>query len=231
MRLLEKRRRAAQVWAFRKEVEDQAGPLFLDHANCLVRIHAPTPVVELAERAALDERDHAKRCAQICEELGQPSTDPPQSESRPEFPVILGDARWDDRRRALYTSVAMCCITETLATALLIEIRAVATMPLVRETVTRIVRDEVQHARLGWAHLAWEASHSDISWLSSHVPAMVRAAVNEHVERICTDDLSDYGVLPMERSTRLVQETLESVIYPGFSRVGLVDASWLRAPR
>lgn len=218
MRAVEEKR-AARVWAFRKTIEEQAAPLFRVQAARLGRIGAPSVVIDLAERAAVDERDHAERCAQICEALGHEAPPAPALGSAPT--IELGDPGWDDRRRALYTSVAACCITETLATSLLIEIRATSTMPLVNDTATLILRDEVQHARLGWAHLAWEALRSDVTWLSTYLPGMVGAALQSHAEANEASNLAAYGVLSPERSSHIIRETLDSVVYPGLARFGI----------
>jgi hypothetical protein len=48
-----------------------------------------------------------------------------------------------------------------------------------RTVLQELARDEVQHARLGWAYLAWAKDRLDLSFLSAFLPAMATAATGE----------------------------------------------------
>jgi hypothetical protein len=136
--------------------------------------------------------------------------------------LVLGPPALSPRDRALYAAVAIGCVTESLSCALLLELRAAASHPLVAATVEEIVRDEIEHARIGWALLAAEAERRDVSWLAEHVPAMATAAVADDVSGMAgAPALAGLGVLPRPRIRALVEETWRSVIGPGLARHGI----------
>lgn len=194
---------------------------------------APQELVDLASQAALDEADHASRCRDIVVSLqskvsldsraivGNERVDCPQESGTSPQHVPLGGPELSEEERALYTSVAACCITETLATALLVEIRKHVREEPIAATVKKILKDEVNHARLGWAHLAWAAPRTDVQWLASRLSAMFRAALPECDELTGTSDLIGYGILPPKLGREVVSTTFEGVIRPGFARYGL----------
>ena len=104
------------------------------------------------------------------------------------------------RERLLYEVVAMSCVTETLSAALLGELVARATDPLVRDTMHDILRDEVDHARLGWAHLAAEHERGALDVVGPSLPAMLAGTISEELfsswaEHPAKEALSGLGAL------------------------------------
>ncbi len=208
--------RAARVWRTRETIEREAALVFDAIAVELDR-HAATTLATRARRAAEDERRHASRCRALVEALDTAAG--PAAAPRA---LVLGPLDLEPRDRALYAAVALGCVTESLSCALLLALRETATHELVVQTVDHIVRDEIEHARVGWAVLETEAARRDVSWLAAHVPAMRRAAVTEDVEPMTgDDDLSGLGVLPRARVQELVSETWATVIGPGLARHGV----------
>lgn len=102
----------------------------------------------------------------------------------------------------------------------------------VRATLHKVLRDEVDHARLGWAHLAAVARTGTAGWLSPHIPAMLRAALGGQlapVDAAAPDpDLSDYGLLPHAEVLNVVRAVAADVLFPGLERFG-VDTAEARA--
>ncbi|MBA3394131.1 MAG: hypothetical protein H0T89_15900, partial [Deltaproteobacteria bacterium] len=140
----------------------------------------------------------------------------------PPHALALGSPGLARRDRTLYAAVAIGCVTESLSCALLLELRAAATHPVVAATVDEILRDEIEHARIGWALLAAEAGTRDVSWLAPKVSAMAAAAVAEDVTPMTGDDeLAGFGVLPRARVRELVAETWSTVISPGLAHHGI----------
>ncbi|MBZ0232295.1 MAG: hypothetical protein K8M05_08070, partial [Deltaproteobacteria bacterium] len=131
----------------------------------------------------------------------------------------------DPARRALYTSVAMGCVTETLSCALLVAMRDDADVGPTRAAVDEIVKDEIEHSRIGWAHLAAAAARGDVTWLAPHVAAMRAAALTHDVAELPTSDqapdLARYGILPRSRVTAIVEATWRDVIVPGLAHHGV----------
>lgn len=216
--LLLRRERAAKVWLVRERTEHEAASLFAGLAADLEASGMPAQLVELARRCGEDELVHAQHCRSIVESLS-----PALAPLAPDAVRSLGPSTLDAADRALYTSVALGCVTESLSTALLIELRPHVRDDVVRRGLDVIVRDEVRHARLGWAHLARAASERDVGWVAEHVPAMLRAALDtEQIdgadERL---DLRAWGILPREDVARICRATIETTIAPGLRMHGI----------
>ena len=209
-------RAVARVWCHRERIEWEAADQFARLAEDLAATGAPSVLVEMARRAAADEVDHAGRCRRVVQHLC-----PGMEAEPPVLGVVLGPRSLSRMQRALYASVAISCVTESLSTALLIEMRRWATDPLVADTVTHIVKDEVRHSRLGWAHLAWAHDRMDLSWLAIHVPGMIRSALRldpagdgEPMEA------AELGVLG-GRAIDIARQTVFQLVIPGLARFGI----------
>lgn len=205
------------MWRYRERVEHEAAALFAALAGDLERARLPS-LAARARAAAEDERRHAVRCRAIVDACGVelPPLPPRAVTVAPPGPEP------DPGRRALYASVAMGCVTETLSCALLVAMRDDADFGPTRAAVDEIVKDEVEHSRLGWAHLATAAARGDVTWLAPHVAAMRSAALTHEIEEVVTsDDLSGYGILPRARVTTIVLATWRDVIVPGLARHGI----------
>jgi hypothetical protein len=220
------RRVVARVWRSRETTEREAAQLFADLAHDLQGLGADPSLVSRARKAERDEMRHAVRCSEIVASFeSEPSVPDPPDRLRL-GPIQLGPAK-----RALFASVALCCVTETLSTALLLEMRNRAADALVRRTVHEILRDEVEHARVGWAHLAIEARRRNSSWLAPYVPGMLAAAVRGDLASSSDDlgqDLSAYGILPRPDVRRVLRDVAADVLLPGLERFD-VDTTPARA--
>lgn len=221
----ELRARAADVWRVRERTEHEVAALFAWLAGELAAIGAPAVLLDLAARASADELVHARHCRRIVEALVSDAAPLPPAPFSPLGPAALGR-----QARALYTSVALGCVTETLSTALLLELRrraepAGGEAAVVRDAFDVILRDEVQHGRLGWAHLAWAKGRGDVSFLAAHVPAMIAAArAGEAGAAHAAEDaafLVRWGVLPAADVDRIVNATIQQTILPGLAQLGV----------
>lgn len=209
--------RAARVWCHRERIEREAADLFATLGDELAWLGHH----ELARRAAgaaSDEHRHAGRCRELVVALGGSE---PAKHART---LVVGPRALARRDRVLYAAVAIGCVTESLSCALLLALREAATHALVQATVDEILKDEIEHARIGWALLAVEAASRDVSWVSQYLPAIAAAAVAEDVQSMAGDqDLAGLGVLPLGRVNQLVNETWTTVIGPGLERYGIVS--------
>lgn len=215
----------ARVWLHREKVEHEAAGQFERLAVDLAAAGAPGQLVDLAGRAAADEVEHVVLCRRVVDHLA-PGLAPlmPAASSAalgPSLPV---------ERRALYGSVALSCVTETFSTALLLEMRRLAADELVGATIQRILRDEIAHSRLGWAHLAWAARRGEVGWLAAHLPGMVRESLGGELPPVAADAAVDgaashpgdrFGVLSAARIRGVAALALEQVIVPGLARYGI----------
>lgn len=209
----------AAMWRHRERVEYEAAALFAALADQLDDARLPQ-LAARARTAADDERRHALRCRAIVAACN------PDLGPLPPRAISVASAAGpepDPARRALYTSVAMGCVTETLSCALLVAMRDDADFGPTRAAVDEIVKDEIEHSRIGWAHLATAVARGDdVAWLAPHVAAMRAAALTHEIEEVPTmEDLSGYGILPRARVTTIVAATWRDVIVPGFAHHGI----------
>ena len=225
---------AARAWSYRAQVELDAAARFRRLAADLERANALPIVVKLAREAADDEARHAELCAALAVHLGGAA---PRLLSRDAAPFQA--VGLSPREAVLTETVIASCITETVAATALGELREQAADPLVRATVQQILRDEIGHARLGWAHLAAESERGPVGFLSELLPKLIALTIGEELFSSGdapgeTPELGGLGALPRARRRELFEDTLSEVIFPGLEQHG-VDAEparrWLRAHR
>jgi len=221
------RRAAAQAWAFRARVEQEAALRFDRLAAVIASFDPGSSVPAMMRRAADDERRHTELCVGLAGRLGQPMTLEP-TELVPIAPRSL-----DERQATLYEVVAACCITETESMATLTTLLAADTDPEVREVLHAISKDEVVHSRMGWAHLSREASTIEMSFLGPLVPGILAGTIDEALFGPPPADedaegLLRLGVLPLAKKREVFLGTLEQVVFPGLERFG-VDAGPAKA--
>jgi len=214
------RRIAAEAWTFRWRVELEAEARFARMARRLVAIGALPLVVELAARASRDERRHAAHCADLArafgaevhaEDLDAPEISPPGL---------------DDRQSVLYEVVAACCITETESTSVLTTLLHSVRAGKMRRILRELLRDEVNHSRLGWAHLAHERSRGEVGFLDPMIPAMLEGSAAPRLFEVPPPELESpellaCGVLPHSMKRSVFTLTLLEVIFPGLESLGV----------
>lgn len=226
------RRLVAEAWTFRWRVEVDAALRFARLAERLAELGEPEAMVVMARRAAEDERRHAVLCEALAREYGQ--------QVLPEAPtevLEVAPARLSPRERVLYELVAACCITETESTAVLTTLLVPDGSPRVRMVLRDILRDEVVHSRLGWAHLSRvHAEGADaVAFLGRYIPAMLEGGTSPSLfapgapeeER---PELLRHGVLPHTRKREVFVQALREVVLPGLERFGVDTAparQWL----
>lgn len=229
----ERRAQVAADWWFRHHAEREATLRFTRLADELARVGAVEVVLTMAREACQDEARHADQCAALAA-----TYDPadPWAGHIPEAPAI-GPRDLPQRQRVLYEIVAMCCVTESINAALLTEILRVSTDDRVRRTTRDILKDEVQHARLGWAHLAAEVERQqDTAFLGPRLVPMLRDSISENL--ISPDaptagvSLEAHGLLSQAHRRAIFASTTQHVILPGLAHHGVPTAQardWLDA--
>jgi hypothetical protein len=229
----ESRRLAARVWSARRVVELDAAMRFEQLATELAAQGASSNVTGLAREAAAEELRHAELCGMLSRHFGGLPASVESLPLRRLAPPELGP-----RDALAYEVVAVCCVTETLSTALLGGLVERATDPLARRSLQSILRDEVRHSRLGWAYLAETAPPTAMASVSRHLPALLAATLadelfDESTVAFGEAALAGLGQLERAERRRIVHETLERVVFPGLELFG-ADAEagrrWLLQP-
>ncbi len=197
-------------------------------ANELAEIGAEPVVVQGARDAAADEARHRDICARLAEKWG--AKDPTNHVAPRER---VGRSDMDQRDRLLWEMVAVCCISETMNTALMTRCLEVAKDEEIRVSLRDLLRDEVRHARLGWAHLAAERSHGRGEFLRDVLPLMMEASVEPGflegtMPAPWAEGLYDYGELPLAELVEIYRGTMQQVVFKGLDATG-IDTSKGRA--
>jgi hypothetical protein len=223
--------KAGALWSFRAHAELEAAARFRRLAALLRDTGARRIVVDMARTAAGDELRHHVRCRALAQRFGGSVS----SSIEPAAAPLRTDG-CAPAEQVLYEAVAMSCVTETLSTALLLEMRTAATDDEVRDTVDEILRDEVEHARLGWAHVAAEVSRRDLAYLGPQLPAMLAHTVHAEIfaehDDVDAAPLAGLGALPRSRRCALFVQCMRDVVFPGLALHGVdttIADAWLAA--
>ena len=217
---------AGKAWAFRNAVERDATTRFARLARRLEKIGTPAALVKLAEKASRDEERHAGYCAEMAARYDAPLL------TDPIVPSEIAPRELRPRQRVLY-EVAASCMAESESTMMLVTLMGAAKNQEIRSLLREFSRDEVTHARLGWAVLASHKDRDDLSFLAKWIPWMLRTTAGDSFERDAPEPeedetLVEHGVLPAAVRRRVFVQALDEVIFPGLEELG-VDAGPSRA--
>ena len=209
-----------RAWLGRSAAERRAGDSFEVIRDALIARNEPQALIDLATRAVDDEHRHGELCRIVASRYaGAELPEPPRLAL--EVPVHEGAS--DDLRHSLHV-VGQCALNETAASAFLEACLARAEGPLVRAALRELMSDEIDHARIGWAHLAAaKAEHKRA--LAPWIPRLIKGYVAEWAKSYAPDpprDLSAHGVPPTVVIVEAVRAAMNEVVLPGLRHVGFV---------
>lgn len=184
---------------------------------------APTFGAELAREClsfAAEERRHGVLCGAVVEAAGGAAFAPPLAQ----LPFPTHDDA-PPRAGALRNAIHVCCMSETVAVALIGAERLEMPKGPLRKLLTRIWADEVGHARFGWRLLervGGDLSSAEREAIERYLPtafAHLEAHELAHLpERPAPDGGAAYGLCSGEDGRALFYDTLDDVIRPGLRR-------------
>jgi hypothetical protein len=220
-----------RIWSLRQRIEIEAAGLFAQLGRDLTTLRGPDDEVKkMAEAASRDEYQHADLCQAILDEgthsYNTVVTRANLNSAPPNQATYLGPLDATLENRVLYTCVALGCVTETLSTALLTDMRDKAETGIIKDTVHKILVDEISHSRIGWAELARASEERNLSWLAQFIPDMIGEALNTDIGPMLSReekhlDLSRWGILSPARAHDLMNDTVNTVIRPGLKHFGI----------
>jgi hypothetical protein len=215
----------AAVWQNRGASELKVGGGFAAVTSELIEHGTADVVLKLVSRAVRDEVRHAEIAVDMAARYGDREVQWPHAEPFP-VPRLEGAT---GKLRATLLVIALCCINETVACAILEGQIAETTSPLTRAGLQSVLTDEIDHARAGWAHLATPfvtaAMKEEIGarWLPRLLDARLRPLVAE-TSPFPGEQFPAHGILPRAERQRIAQSVLLDVVCPGFARAG-IDAT------
>lgn len=213
----------AQIWRDRCRAEASVGNVFDQLVAELTSVGAPASIVELAQRAAVDEDRHARVCAELA---GAYAVQP--LDLHPVRAVRLASAEHADARvRTALLAVHVCCISETIACAFVEACLGACEGPALAEVHRRHLGDEIRHARVGWAYLATLPAEV-LAELAPRLPAILEKQLGSWLGRIA--ELPEHGVTghaypPRDVLVDAVFGALDDMVLPGFDHVGVSTAA------
>lgn len=224
---------ARHVWRHRLASELEAAQRFRALVPALRGLGISETIVGLANEAAADELEHAKLCRQLVQYFGGTLRSEPQTALRRLAPPGI-----EGRDRVLYEIVAMSCVTETLSTALLGQLVARARDSVCKRAMHTILKDEVNHSRLGWAFLATTGPRGEPDCVGPYLPDMLEATLGDDFFDAAPGpdprlaELAGLGSLERPERQQVIRETLLHVVFPGLERFGIevtLGKRWLSA--
>lgn len=189
-------------------------------------------VMKLVARAVSDEVRHAEICRLLATRyLGREVAWPPPGP----VPLPMHGPAPDALRPTLHIT-AMCCIKETLASAWLETCRADATVTLAKAALRELLADDVDHARIGGAHLASTAVTPEVrAQIAGWLPRLLEASMLPWLNGAGAPDYAGnpaHGVPSSATTREVVESTTREVVLVGFAELGVDTApahAWMQA--
>jgi hypothetical protein len=218
-----------EEWRARMVQEHLAVGAFAEITTELASTGCDTVVLALASRASSDEVRHADVCGRIATVLLGPASVTRRLRGVPKIPAHPGLEPSD---RALLHVVEMCCLSETFTGVYLTEMLAKSTHPTMRAAIEYLLEDEIDHGRVGWAHLASRVRDGGGAVVEAALPSMLERTVADVMrageaardERPVADG---YGQIGLKEAASIFSATLDDVILPGLEACG-IDARGAR---
>lgn len=215
------RTRIGAHWIQRASAELSVAVAFEALLPRLRDVGAARIVLDLGVKAIDDERRHGALCVRLAERyLGiRVDTPAPRDGELPDFGTR------DEPTEVALVTMGMCCINESIASEWIRSCWDVATASTAIAANRHHLRDEIDHARLGWAHLGSTAIGAPLrSSLRAWVPRLIAANVAQWKkadENLPPEGIPAHGHLSASDNDEVIDAAVRDVVVPGFVHVGL----------
>jgi hypothetical protein len=228
----EERAALSRIWLHRAAMERRVADSFEVVRGALERRGASAELVALAARAIDDEYRHTELSRVVASRFAGQELPPPE---RLPLEVPKHASASAELRDTLFI-VGQCVFNETTASAFLETCVSEARGPLAKSALRELLSDEIDHGRIGWAHLA----SVDAATRREVTPFLLPMAyLNLRIWK--AESPADprqraafalHGAPPAELIHESLVEALSSLIVPGLRELGMntraIDA-WLAA--
>lgn len=215
------REAVAAHWRHRAVSEARVALAFEALRPRLAAQRAAPAVLALVDKAIEDERRHSALCTQLEARYRGADARPPEVPSAPLPDFGTGDEALEVALLVLATS----CVNESIASEWIRSCFRVATAPTALFANREHLQDEIDHARLGWAHFASSAVSAE---LKARVRPWVRRVLDANVREWRRRDahlpeggLHAHGHLSASEHDAVIDAALRDVVEPGLVLVGL----------
>lgn len=211
-------------WLSRMKSEHLAVSAFSTIACELAEVGCEPIVLEMITRAAVDEVRHTDVCKRLAEGFLGREAVPQRLKGVPKIPRHEHSSTTD---RALLHVVEMCCFNETFTGIYLGEMLERTTDVAARAAIESLLEDEVDHGRVGWAHLSACCREGfGAATVERALPTLMQrsvgpviAAANQGHPRDAR--LEAHGWLSASDGATIYRQALADVVFPGLEAVGV----------
>ncbi|MDI1480129.1 ferritin-like domain-containing protein [Polyangium sp. y55x31] len=224
------REAARRTWLGRMINEHGSAPVFDGLARQLEAAGVAADLVAECRTMAEEERTHGALCGAVVEALGgearaEVDTPRPLPEHRDVAPL----------EGVLRNVLSVCCLSETVAVAQIDAERLEMPEGELRELLTRILADEVGHARFGWRFLGSVVPALDAAArarLATYLRVAFASLEQHELSRIPArttfpPGAASYGLCDGAAARGLFYATVHEVIVPRLEQHGLpARAAW-----
>jgi hypothetical protein len=202
--------RARVSWTQGAYNEYVSAAAFAELLAAMLAAGAPVDLVGMAGDFVADEMLHVELNARMAMELGGAAP----------FDVDLDDlglrpsSDLSAFQRATELIIRVCCVGEAFSVPILTGSLGVASHPLTRAVLARIVKDEGPHAALGWFYLEWAQPRFDDAE-RARLGKVARAAIADYV--------------PLWRD--LTSQVRDGVTSEGYLLNHIYDLGWMDSER
>jgi hypothetical protein len=210
----------SDVWHARGATERRVGDSFVVVRDALLALNADPALAALAERAIDDEHRHAELCRVVASRYAERDLAAPAL-----LPLkVPGHKGASPALRCTLHIVGQCAMNETFASAFLEACVDVTTAALARAAIRELLSDEIDHARIGWAHLAAVSQDTRAAvapWLLAMTKANLKMWRDAPRPYIASDTYSAHGAPDPTMVEEALLAALSDLIMPGLRSVGI----------
>jgi hypothetical protein len=227
----DERGRLAEVWMGRAATERRVADAFTVIRDALHALGEDGDAVRLAERAIDDEHRHAEICRFVASRFQGTELPPPAL-----LPLVVPrlEGASPELRHTLHV-VGQCSLNETTASAFLEACTIGARGPLAQAALRELLSDEIDHARIGWMHLAGVSEEVRAKVGRTLLP-MARANLRMWRQSprpyVASDTYTAHGAPPPDVIEEALVGSIRDLIVPGFALLGIATGpveAWLAA--
>jgi len=207
------RRALAAFWQAEALAEHASVASFARFTLSLLAVGAPAELVADAQRAGLDEVDHARRCFALAARFGGAPVGP--------GPLSLeGAGLVTTLREAAVSAVWEGCVGETVAALTVAAQRDACRDEAVRASLAVIAEDEARHAALAWRFVRWcVATHPALAEdvqaaFAAAMAAAAHAGVDGMPAGVSRAVWASYGGRDAQLAAAVRRDALAAVVAP-----------------
>jgi hypothetical protein len=206
----------AKVWRADALEEHASVAAFARWTLLMMSVGAPPEMLRDAQRASIDEVEHARACFALAKRYGGEDVGPAALDLTGCLaPLSLVDV-------AVLTAEEGC-VGETLGVALAHEQLRVCEDAEVKQLLRRLIVDEERHARLAWSFVAWAIVQGGASVRNAVVAGIARACRETLEAPIRSYDGVDLGAwhahgrVTCTEAREVAREAIDAVIKPALA--------------